>query len=66
MLAAREGRADVVKTFLEQKDFDVNIQDQSGITALILAVQFGHINVVEQLLGHPDINVNMGDYEDRT
>ena len=40
MLAAREGRADVVKTFLEQKDIDVNIQDQSGITALILAVQF--------------------------
>jgi len=26
MLAAREGRADVVKTFLEQKDIDVNIQ----------------------------------------
>ena len=37
---------------------DVNIQNKEGVTALIVASQNGHTQVVEQLLKeHADINI---------
>ena len=58
--AAREGRTARVRQGLMQ-GFDVNFGGQFGITALQLAAQNGHEEVVRLLLDAPDIDVNRAD-----
>ena len=47
--AAREGREDMLNEFIDAK-FDLNVQDEKGYTALILAAYHGHQPAVTQLL----------------
>ena len=58
---ARNGNIDAVE-FLLKEDVDINIQDENGETALMLASKNGHIQVVELLLKeHADINIQNQD-----
>lgn len=47
--AAREGRDDMLNEFIDAR-FDLNVQDEKGYTALILAAYHGHPTAVTQLL----------------
>lgn len=47
--AAREGREDMLNEFINAR-FDLNVQDEKGYTALILAAYHGHQDTVTQLL----------------
>ncbi|HEX8594189.1 MAG TPA: ankyrin repeat domain-containing protein [Pseudomonas sp.] len=47
--AARDGRQDMLTEFINAR-FDLNIQDEKGYTALILAAYHGHQAAVNQLL----------------
>lgn len=47
--AAREGRQDMLSEFINAK-FDLNVQDEKGYTALILAAYHGQQATVTQLL----------------
>jgi len=51
MVAAREGKADVVRALLSGNDVNVNIADAQGNTPLIEAARFGHNDVVRALIG---------------
>ena len=51
MIAAREGKADVVRALLSGSDVNVNITDTQGNTPLIEAARFGHNDVVRALIG---------------
>jgi len=49
--ACRHGKADVVAELLNREDLDVNMKTQLGYTALQVACQCGHCDVVRVLLG---------------
>jgi ankyrin repeat protein len=44
----------------------VNMQNKQGLTPLMAASRFGHINIAELLLGDSKINVNLQDEEGNT
>ncbi|KAH7443234.1 hypothetical protein KP509_02G026800 [Ceratopteris richardii] len=48
--AARHGNIEVIKKILEQKKFDVNLQDTSGFTPAMVAAQEGHMEAFRLLL----------------
>jgi ankyrin repeat protein len=50
IIAAREGKADVVRALLSANDVNVNIVDAEGNTPLIEASRFGHDDVVRVLV----------------
>lgn len=50
MIAAREGKADVVRALLSGNDVNLNIMDSQGNTPLIEAARFGHSDVVRALV----------------
>jgi ankyrin repeat protein len=50
MVAAREGKADVVRALLSGHDVNVNITDAQGNTPLIEACRFGHNDVALALV----------------
>jgi ankyrin repeat protein len=52
MIAAREGKADVVRALLSGNDVNVNITDAQGDTPLIEASRFGHNDVARALIEH--------------
>jgi ankyrin repeat protein len=52
MVAAREGKADVVRALLSSNDVNMNIIDAQGNTPLIEAARFGHDDVVRVLVEH--------------
>lgn len=47
--AARQGRVEVMREFIAAQ-WDLNLQDDKGYTALILAAYHGHAPLVQQLL----------------
>ena len=51
MVACHKGRKDVVKLLLDNSDIDLNVEDYAGRTALTIASQRGHQDIV-QLLNH--------------
>jgi ankyrin repeat protein len=55
--AIRDNNITLVKKFINQ-GIDVNIKNDGGFTALILASYHGYKNMVEFLLKQPRINVN--------
>lgn len=57
--AAKQGDLDVIQKLIDK--VDVNVQDHDGDSALILAANNGHENIVKLLLQSPNINVNMRD-----
>ena len=52
MVAAREGKPDVVKALLSGGNVDVNVTDAQGNTPLIEAARFGHDSVARALVEH--------------
>lgn len=50
MVAAREGKADVVRALLSGNAVNVNMTDAQGNTPLIEAARFGHDDVVRALI----------------
>ena len=50
MVAAREGKADVVRALLSGSDVNLNITDAEGNTPLIEAARFGHDDVARALI----------------
>ena len=59
--AAEYGQVKIVKMLLKMGVYDVNSQDQSGMTALHLAVEHNRVDVVEFLLGVSDVRVEIKD-----
>ncbi|KAL3702453.1 hypothetical protein R1sor_020475 [Riccia sorocarpa] len=57
--AAYEQRLDVVKELLQSPGLDVNFGDDRSFTALHLAVLRGHVTIVQLLLNHQNINLNI-------
>ena len=75
MAAAKEGNVTEVQRLIGCPELDVNHADRSimdgpGIlgnhTSLYLASAYGHLEVVNLLLQHPQIHVNHRDYYNRT
>lgn len=60
MLAVSHGRLDMVMMLIEA-GADINIQDEDGSTALMCAVEHGHMDIVKYLLRQPDCDVNIAD-----
>ena len=56
----------IINQLLEVKDIDVNVQDQDGNTALMVAAEDGQLNVVEMLLEEKGINVNLQNQDGNT
>lgn len=52
MVAAREGKADVVRALLSGNDVNVNMTDEQGNTPLIEAARFGHDDTARALIEH--------------
>ena len=50
-----------VQVWVERMDTDVNTRGPFGHTALILAVTYGKVCAMEELLKHPMIDVNIED-----
>jgi ankyrin repeat protein len=65
MVAAREGKADVVRALLSGHDVNVNIADAQGNTPLIEASRFGHNDVALALVEH-GADVKMKNKEGQT
>ena len=57
-VAVRAGDVAKVDVLLKHPDIDVNQENGDGSTALTLASEHGHTEVVVQLLASPDIDVN--------
>ena len=56
--ACREGDAEAVKMFVDAQSMDLNYADEDGHTPLVLAVNQGHVDVVEVLVdGGADIEL---------
>eukprot|EP01083_Nonionella_stella_P246723 856210_1 len=61
ILAAEEGRHEVVSRLLDHADVSVNSVCQNGRTALHCAGFHGHTGVVRTILSEPSANVNLVD-----
>ena len=60
LAASINGQVDVVVTLLETVKIEVNKPSAEGKTALYFASEKGHLDVVKELLGHPQTDVNKG------
>ena len=56
MMTSCTSNINAVRMLLNHHDINVNLQDKSGLTALMLA---SDINIVRMLLNHPNIDVNL-------
>ncbi|XP_062849854.1 KN motif and ankyrin repeat domain-containing protein 1-like [Trichomycterus rosablanca] len=59
-LAVRHGRASTVRLLLAH-GANINAQDQAGTTALIIACDRGHTDIIQILLEDPDCDINLTD-----
>ncbi|KAL3702455.1 hypothetical protein R1sor_020477 [Riccia sorocarpa] len=57
--AAYEQQLDVVKELLQSPGLDVNLVDDRSFTALHLAVLRGHVTIVQLLLNHQNIDLDI-------
>ncbi|KGO69108.1 hypothetical protein PITC_017550 [Penicillium italicum] len=64
--AVSYGSVDAVKRILRQKSLSLDIQDRKGSTALHLAIQSKHLEMVNILLSHPRANVSCKDKDGNT
>ena len=58
--AASRGHQAIMQDLLEAQGSNVNLVDRIGISSLGIAAGMGNVNIVEMLLNHPDIDVNIG------
>ena len=61
MLAAINGKTEIVKLLLTRPDIDINAKDNNGDTPLMLAAINGKTEIVKLLLTRPDIDINAKD-----
>jgi len=63
MKAARNNNANIVRILARERpaEINANLQGNAGETALMLAAQYGNLDLIEALLGVPRINVNIRD-----
>ncbi|KAH6886528.1 ankyrin repeat-containing domain protein [Coprinopsis sp. MPI-PUGE-AT-0042] len=67
MIACLHGLRESARLLLEKDPSVINLQrDGYGRTALMHAAQNGHQDIVESLLRHPDIRVDVKDLRSRT
>lgn len=59
--AASEGHEKAIQLLSEDSQTDVNFVDAAGACALHHAVDENHVGVVNQLLNHPNINLEVLD-----
>ena len=60
LASQNDGLEEIVRKLNQQnKVLDVNIMDNDGETALIVASKKGHLDVVRALLDHDDVDVNV-------
>ena len=57
--AARNGLIDMMRDIIASTNVNVNEQNRFGCTPLNLAAEGGHIEIVEELFKHEDIDVNL-------
>jgi ankyrin repeat protein len=50
-----------IRELVADKTFDINQKDIDGYTPLITACSMGHLEIVKELLKHPNLNINMND-----
>lgn len=60
--AAARGDWSALATELQRDDLAVNQPDEHGNTALIWAAEHGHVHLVERLVAHPGVDVNIRGY----
>lgn len=66
-LSCRQGNADTVRQLLQVDHLDINRQDALHLrTALMVAVQHGHLDIIKLLLGQPDIEPGAVDKKGQT
>ena len=61
ILASSYGQNQIVQTLFKKAQIDLNKFDETGKTALFLASQNNHINVIELLLDEEEIDVNLAE-----
>ncbi len=74
MLSSALGQTDIIKLLLEnieksEKRIDVNIQNSSGYTALMISIKIRHPEIVRLFLkssNKTNINVNIQNYSNKT
>ena len=57
---------DVVRLLLEHRDIDVNIKNDDGYTALMIAIIEGHLEVAEALIDHSGTKFEIQDKQENT
>ncbi|XP_060087898.1 KN motif and ankyrin repeat domain-containing protein 4 isoform X2 [Heteronotia binoei] len=60
ILGVSHDREDMVKALLSC-GADVNLQDDSGLSPLMVACQYGNVEIVKLLLFHPSCNIELTD-----
>lgn len=60
MLAVSHGRTFAASSLLKA-GADINVQDADGSTALMCATEHGYVEIVKQLLSHPECNASLTD-----
>ena len=60
MLAVKYGKVDLVELLLVN-GATVNVQDTDGLTALMVAVENGSLNIVKLLLSRSECDVKIAD-----
>nr|XP_020663414.1 KN motif and ankyrin repeat domain-containing protein 4 [Pogona vitticeps]XP_020663415.1 KN motif and ankyrin repeat domain-containing protein 4 [Pogona vitticeps] len=60
ILGVSHDREDMVKALLSC-DADINLQDDSGLSPLMVASQYGNIEIVKLLLAHPGCDTTLTD-----
>lgn len=66
MTAVLPGHTEILQIILERQPFTVNWQRDSGETALSIAIQLGRVAMVAMLLGCPDLDTRLTDWEGRS
>ena len=61
-----QGGLEILKRFLLEPKIDVNVKQAIGRTPLMWATTAGNIEVLEELIAHKDIMVNMTDNNSKT
>lgn len=64
--SVNQGGLEILKRFLVEPNIDVNVKQAIGRTPLMWATTAGNIEVLEELLAHKDIRVNMMDNSSKT
>jgi ankyrin repeat protein len=58
VMFGREERTEQARLIIEHPKTDINIEDNSGLTALWWGAYWNHANIVKLLLDRPDIDIN--------